>query len=94
LLVELLFGLPNVLADPGPELHLLIVAKPIVAGSWAISGHGFRLAGRLIRRVVYFKQPVEATELAMRRVDRLPVELGRAERCDGDKPRAVGYPRV
>lgn len=39
LLVKLLFGLANVLADPGPELHLLVVAKPIVSGSWAISGH-------------------------------------------------------
>lgn len=50
LLVKLLFGLANVLANPGPELHLLVVAKPIVSGSWAISGH-FLSNWRVIRCV-------------------------------------------
>ena len=43
MLVKFLFGLADVLADLGPQFHLLVVAEPIVAGPGAIPGHIARL---------------------------------------------------
>lgn len=39
LLIEFLLGLPNILADLGPELQLLVIAEPIVPRSGAVAGH-------------------------------------------------------
>ena len=41
LLVELVLGLANVLADARPELHLFVVPQSIITRPWAISRHFF-----------------------------------------------------
>jgi hypothetical protein len=90
-LIELLLGLVDVLAYPGPQLHLLIVTKPIVAGPRTITGHICVEEDRKLPNPAGSK--VGTTRGGIWGID--DWKLGEADRgSGGDKPKAVGVRRA
>lgn len=97
LLVELLLRLVDVLANAGPQLHLLVVvSEAIVAGPRAIAGH-IRVEGKgnqIEQAQKWAPQGAGSGELRTGNWGKLIEDPVMVPASRGDKPKAVGVRRA